>query len=193
MYKRAPVNRTARLARLQIVVLALLGLLAAATLAPSIVLAQDDESESPARIDVMHLVADGPAVDVWIDDEIVLEAVEPGMNEPITGLEAGAYTLSLMPAGDGEPLIGPVPLTLEGGHRYTVASMGQAAEPETLDALVIDETAEMEGADLANNTYRIIINNIAGSPPISFYEEDRFLERDLEYGDYASGTVEPFS
>jgi hypothetical protein len=83
-------------------------------------------------------------------------------------------------------------VTLAADHRYTLALIGQVAD-DSLDLLVIDETAEMAGVDMATKNVRIVINNIVGSPPISFYEGGRFFEQDLTYGTYSALAVEPMS
>lgn len=149
-------------------------------------------SDDHAQIHVLHLVADGPAVDVLIDDEVQLEELSPGTFSDILEVKPGDHTLVLTPHGEEDAAIGPLDVTLEAGHRYTVAAMGQAADDD-LSALVIDETAEMEGVDMAANTFRIIINNIAGSPPISFYEAGEFLEKNIAYGSYSAQAFTPFS
>ena len=45
---------------------------------------------------------------------------------------------------------------------------------------------------MSENVFRITINNIAGAPPISFYEGDEWIETNIEYGDYAAVCVPVF-
>lgn len=148
--------------------------------------------DNHAFVHVLHLVADGPAVDVLIDDEMQVEELEPGMFSGFIEVGPGNHSVAMAAHGGEDAVIDPVDMELEAGHRYTVALMGQAADDD-LSALVIDETAEMEGVDMAANTFRIIINNIAGSPPISFYEGGEFLEKNIAYGSYSAQAFAPFS
>jgi hypothetical protein len=148
---------------------------------------------APAQIHVLHLVDAGSNVDVLIDDEAVLEDLAPGTFSDVLEVASGRHTVTMPP--HGTDVVGPTieeSVTLAAGHRYTLAVVGQAAD-DSLHLLVIDETAEMEGVDMSRQDFRIVINNIAGSPPISFLEEGRVLEQDLAYGAYSALAVEPFS
>jgi hypothetical protein len=171
-----------------LIVLILLSLCVAAALPAPLVLAQP----APAQIHVLHLVADGPNVDVFIDDEAVLEDLAPGLFSDFLDVDPGEHTVALAPHGEGSEAAVSEPVTVAAGHRYTIAAMGQA-DDESLELLVIDETAEMEGVDMSRHVFRIVINNIAGSPPISFYEAGRFFEQNLAYGTYSALAVEPIS
>ena len=150
--------------------------------------------EEPAQVHILHLVAEGPNVDVFIDSQAVLEDLAPGAFSDFMEVGPGAHSVAIAPHGEGveAAVIGPIEVTLAANHRYTIAVRGKMTD-ESLEPLVIDETKAMDGVDMARHDFRIIINNIAGSPPISFYEEGQFLEKNLAYGEYSALAVEPFS
>jgi steroid delta-isomerase-like uncharacterized protein len=118
----------------------------------------------------------------------------PGAFSDFMDVDPGEHTVAITPHGEGleAAVIGPVAVALAANHRYTIAVRGQMAD-ESLEPLVIDETKAIDGVDMATHNFRIIINNIAGSPPISFYEEGRLLEKNVAYGEYSALAIEPFS
>jgi hypothetical protein len=163
-----------------------------ATLVIPHAVAQEEESAT-AYVHVLHLVADGPNVDVYVDQEAALEDFAPGMFSEFMELAPGAHTIEAAPAGEGlDAAVIQTEVELEEGHRYTIAIMGQVADDD-VHALVIDETAAMEETDMSQNVFRIIINNIAGSPPISFYENNAWVEQNIEYGSYSAQGFTPFT
>jgi hypothetical protein len=134
------------------------------------------DDETMVRLRVGHLVLEGPNVDVLINGEIAMFGLWELVNLSCCGftghmyLSPGAHSVALVPNGKGmdEALIGPLDLTLEAGHRYTLAMVGQATD-ESLTPLVIDETAALEEARTdPSQTIMILINNLAGTETLNF-------------------------
>lgn len=155
-------------------------------LTASFALAQTDvatetatDDATMARLRVAYIVLGSPNVDVLIDGEIAMNAGQPLANIiccQFTGymyLMPGTYSVAIVPTGQGtdEALIGPLDVTLEAGHRYTVATMGQV-EDKSLTPLVIDETAVLEESrtDPSQQTL-ILLNNLSGTTTIDFDKE----------------------
>jgi uncharacterized surface protein with fasciclin (FAS1) repeats len=152
-----------------------------ATVAPTQVPLADTNPEKPndatqGRLRVSNCTVGGPGVNVYIDGEI---AVNGGRqmtniaNRSVSGyiyLQPGTYSVALAKPGTSldNALLSPLDVTVEAGHRYTVVAMGKATDPER-KALVIDETAAYEAADLSPGSIRHIwVNNVSGSEGVSF-------------------------
>lgn len=143
-----------------------------------------------ARLRVGYIVHGGPNIDVLLNGEIAMNPGQPQANIPccqFTGymyLEPGTYSLAIVPTGKGEDeaLLGPLDVTLEAGHRYTVATMGQV-DDENLTPLVLDETAIFEQVKTPESKeILLLLNNLEGAT-IDF-DRERGGARGVEYGDY---------
>jgi len=141
-----------------------------------------------------HFVADASNVDVFFNGELVFEDYEPSWLSNFIDVDPGTLDVVIAPAGEGvnRPLVKVNSIEIEDGHGYSIALIGQSAD-DSLTGLVIDETEAIGDCDVSRNVVRITINNITGSPPISFYEGGEWIERDIEYGDYQTVCVPPFA
>lgn len=149
--------------------------------------------EDSAHIRAGHFVAGGPNVDVFLDGEAVLTDFAPASVSDYLEAEPGQHTVVIAPIGEGldKAVIGPLEVTLEAEHNYSISAIGQIAD-NSLKALVIDETAEMADCDMSNNVFRILINNVEGLDSVSFYENDMWVEKNIEYGSYTASCVPTF-
>ena len=100
--------------------------------------AQDDEeSDGDAKVRVAHASPDAPNVDVFVDDEKVLEDVEYTDVSGYLELPAGTYEVTIAAASDAEEpddaetVVFQEDVTLE-GEDYTVAAIGEL-DPEVSD------------------------------------------------------------
>jgi uncharacterized surface protein with fasciclin (FAS1) repeats len=81
-----------------------------------------------------------------------------------------------------------VDVSLEAGHRYTVAAMGQKEDAHA-QALVIDETAAVAKARTApEQNIMIVVNNLAGAKTLSFLE-DGLGAKDVPYGNFVTAPI----
>ena len=128
-----------------------------------------------ARLRVAYIVYGGPNVDVLVNGEIAMNPGQPQANIPccqVSGyvyLTPGTYSLAVVPTGEGtdEALLGPLNVTVEAGHRYTVAPMGQL-EDASITPLVIDETAVVQKVRMSpEQSIMILVNNLAGAETLS--------------------------
>jgi hypothetical protein len=149
--------------------------------------------EDTAHVRFGHFAADAPNIDVFVNGDAVLEDFAAASVSDFLEFEPGTLTVAIAPTGEGmeQAIIGPEEVAVEAEHNYSVSVIGQAAD-DSLSPLVIDETAEMEGCDMSTSVFRILVNNIAGGPPISFYENDMWVEKNIEYGSYAATCVPSF-
>lgn len=102
--------------------------LAAALVAPTAALAQDEEAIASIR--VLHGAGDAPAVDVYADGAKILDGVAYGKISDYLAVPAGEYQVQVVPAGatlEEGPVVIDAPLTFEAGTSTTVAATGSLA------------------------------------------------------------------
>lgn len=82
--------------------------------------------ETDEGVRVVHLSPDAPAVDVYIDDEVAFEGVEPfATQSDYLSYDPGEYTVSFVPAGGNlEEAVLETDVYLESGE-YTLAALGE--------------------------------------------------------------------
>ncbi len=151
------------------------------------------EATEPAFVNVRHLSPDAPAVDVFANDDLLLEAVEYPQLTGYLEVEPGEYDITIAPAGEGSEnaVLGPLPLTFEAGHYYQVIAIGQL-EDDSLQPLFIDQTAELQALDIPPGEYPyMLLHAVAGGPAVDLYLEGEVVAGDVDFGDYAFITTEP--
>jgi hypothetical protein len=146
-----------------------------------------------AHIRIGHFVANAPNIDVFFNGDLVLEDFAPTSLSDYLAVEPGTLSVVFAPTGEGfeQAIIGPVHVSVEAEHSYSVSSIGQMAD-SSLQPLMIDETAAMDGCDMSKNVFRILINNVAGLSSLSFYENDMWVEKNIAYGEYSASCVPSF-
>jgi hypothetical protein len=151
-----------------------------------------------ARLRVAYVVYGGPNVDVLLNGEIAMNPGQPQANIPccqVTGyiyLPPETYSVAVVPSGQAieEAILGPLEVTLEAGHRYTVVMMGQKEDP-SLTPLIINETAVVQEVSTdPSQTIMILVNNIAGAETLSITFDGQG-PRDAPYGGFAAAPI-PF-
>lgn len=156
------------------------------------VLAQDATAtpNEPARARLAQFAIDAPELEIYIDDQLYTApdgstAVPPGGVSTFEAFVPGTYTVALSPVGSGveAAVVGPEALTLEAGHAYTVAVVGQYAD-DNLRFLLIDETAAFP--DVASISSRILVNNLKGAPNLDMLVNGETIISDLTYGEAAT-------
>jgi hypothetical protein len=165
----------------------------------SVALAQADNvtgtvtnDETQARLRVNNCIFGGPTIDILLDGEIAVNDDIPQARVPALAtwgyvyLLPGTYSVATVPTGMGleQAVMGPVDVTVEAGHRYTVVVLGQVDEPSH-KALVIDETAVYEGIGATStDTAHITINNIRGAAGVTFTLDGTVREENVPYGEF---------
>ena len=146
-----------------------------------------------AHVRFGHFAADAPNVDIYVNGEIAMADFAPTSLSDFMPFEAGTLTITIVPTGEAmeAAVLGPEEITVEAEHNVSISVIGQAGD-DSLTLLTIDETAEMADCDMSKNVFRIMINNIAGGPAISIYENNEFVEKNLAYGTYSTTCITPF-
>ncbi len=78
---------------------------------------------------VIHAVPDAPAVDIYVEDELLFENLSFGESTDYAALPAGTFTVSLRPAGDPETTIASFEATREIGVAYSAYAIGYVEPP----------------------------------------------------------------
>lgn len=98
-----------------------------------------------AMIRVVHASPDAPAVDIWVNGEVAIQALAFGEATDYVNLPAGDYDIAVTPAGGtAEDAVIEATLTLAAGAAYTVAAIGEVAEI-TAAVLMDDLSAPADG------------------------------------------------
>jgi hypothetical protein len=151
--------------------------------------AQDDE---PAQVRFGHLLLEGVAVNIYMDDVAFVgdgdaTTVLPpnSVSKQYARLTAGAHTFAVVPDGEAlkAAILGPQEYTLEAGHDYLLAILGNIAADD-LHLTLIDETVGLEKIDFSKSAGTLFINNLYGVPGMDFYFAGELFFENLAYGDY---------
>jgi hypothetical protein len=151
--------------------------------------AQDDE---PAQVRFADLLWDGAAVNIYIDDVAFVgdgdatTVLPPNtVSKQYARLTAGAHTFAIVPDGEAleAAILGPEEFTLEAGHNYLLAMMGNTAADD-LHLTFIDETVGLEKIDFSMSAGTLFVNNLYGIPAMDFYFAGKLEIANLAYGDY---------
>ncbi|ARS89571.1 DUF4397 domain-containing protein [Natrarchaeobaculum aegyptiacum] len=112
---------------------AAIGELEAGTFRPEILVDADPlpaDGPDAAYVRVAHFSPDAPAVDIWADDAPLVENVSFGDVSEYLAVPAGAYTLSVRPAGDPVTDVATFDVELEAGTVYTGFAIGYLEPPQ---------------------------------------------------------------
>ncbi|QDX41585.1 DUF4397 domain-containing protein [Salarchaeum sp. JOR-1] len=90
-----------------------------------------DTAQNAAYLSVAHASPDAPAVDVYVDNESVLEEVSFGDVSDYLEVTAGTYNVTITVAGDRDAVVFEGDVTLERGSAVTVAASGEVSENAT--------------------------------------------------------------
>ncbi|WP_424018352.1 DUF4397 domain-containing protein [Halorientalis pallida] len=107
---------------------------------------EDDEEEPGSQIRLVHGVADGPAVDVYIDGERVLQEVDPGEVIDYQEVEPGNHSIVLVAAEEPGGVVLDTRVETEERGNYTIAATGQfeGGDGETEPVALLDNATEVQ-------------------------------------------------
>jgi hypothetical protein len=106
---------------------------------------------------------------------------------PFLNFPSGVHEFAFAPKGEGPDAVifGPREVTFEDGHRYSLAVVGEI-EDNSLNLLVIDETAAFAEADPGASFMATYVHDIQGAPPVRFRAGAHLLAENLEYDQFAT-------
>ena len=142
---------------------------------------QRNGQSHPAQVRVVHNVAQGPKVDVYLDDKQVLSDVPYKAVSDYLKVPAGKHHVDVTAAGDRTALF-EADVDLKSGQRYTVIAHGLASKPESLALLPL---VDNQACPAHRKAHVRFIHAAAGAPPVDVYVGDgptRIFER-VSYGE----------
>lgn len=145
-----------------------------------------------AQLRLGQFVFDSSALNLYVDSTVIAgEDGAPSAWYPMTlpfsylNFSAGAHSFAL--TADGEALesaiVGAQELTLEAGHKYLLAVLGNVIANDVHMSL-IDETAAIAQMDISQSAVSVLINNLYGIPAIDMSFAGNSIADNLAYGDY---------
>ena len=103
----------------------------------------DNDNNDPqlqsSYVRVAHLSPDAPAVDVWVDGNIVLEDVAYNGVSSYLELTEGSHQITVVAAGTTQPAVISEAVTLMPNVSYTVAATGLLAGTPAIDAWILTD------------------------------------------------------
>lgn len=104
-------------------------------------------TDNRARLRAVHASPDAPAVDVYVNDLLLLDAAEFGDASGFTTLPAGTYEVDVRPAGAApdSPPVYTTDVVLAPNEQYTAVATGYAWSADLADAFRITPYAESWG------------------------------------------------
>ncbi|QKY21962.1 DUF4397 domain-containing protein (plasmid) [Halolamina sp. CBA1230] len=135
-----------------------------------------------AMVRVAHLSPDAPNVDVYVDDEPVLEDVPFGDVSDYLPLAGGTYTVRITPAGDSETSVFEGEVSVEDGQAYTIAAIGEVSEDadQSFEPLILEDDNEPAGGDTARVR---AVHASPDAPAVDITAGNGVLFDGVEYGE----------
>jgi len=147
-----------------------------------------DNGSQMANVRVAHLAPDAPNVDVYVDDEAVLEDVSFSTISDYLELEAGTYDVQITEAGTEEAVYDES-LEVEAAN-YTVAAVGEISEENQPFAV---EVYEDDLSDPGESARLRGIHAAPDAPAVDIADEETgdLLFEDLAFGEDQTGDAPP--
>ena len=168
----------------------MLGLLLLA--APAAMADSHMSSGNSALLRVAHLSPDAPAVDVWVNGDVVLSDVPYEAVSSYLELSPGSYDVQVTPAGETEPMVIDATLELESETAYTVAATGLLGEDDLKPLVLVDnrfdnvETAKVRFVHTSPDAPSVDV----GLPDGSVVFGDVGFREHSKYGELPAGTYD---
>lgn len=119
------------------------------------------QSDSMARVRVIHASPDAPAVDVLVNGEVAVEGLAYQSGTAYLELAAGDYQFQVVPAGgDAADAVIDTMATVEAGVWYSVVAVGLVADIQPL--VVIDNITE----PAAGQAHIKVVHASPDAPPV---------------------------
>lgn len=136
-------------------------------------------AQGSTNIRVAHFSPDTPAVDVYVDGEVTIEALEFGSVTDFIELPAGTYEVAVAPAGTSidDAAIGPAPFDLPAGVHITVAAVGSLEAGTLAPAVVVDDYSGLQ----AGNALVTVFHAIEDAPAVDILADGALLIDSLAF------------
>jgi hypothetical protein len=115
---------------------------------------------------VVHASPDAPAVDIYVESNIVLEALPFREYSDYLPVPAGTYTVSIKVSGT-DTTVKSFPVTIGAGRYYTAIAVGYAGGGQPgFDVLALEDDLALPG----NNGVKLrVVHGAPGAPEVDIY------------------------
>lgn len=141
-----------------------------------------------SKVRVVHNVANGPDVDIYLDGKMVLSDVPYTKVSDFLSVPPGNHQILVTAAGSNDVLFG-ANVDLRPGLNYTVIAHGLAKRPDTLALLTLEDDRSCPARGKAHVRF---IHAAAGAPAVDVYATGPTLLFDnVSYGKTGNPTYLP--
>ena len=147
---------------------------------------EEPADEELAGVRAAHLSPDAPNVDIYVDDEPVLEDVAYRDVSEYLELDAGEYDVQVTPAGEEEAVFDDT-LEIEADD-YTLAALGEIAdENQPFDVAVFEDDLSDPGEEARVR----VVHAAPDAPAVDIVDDEsgNALFEDLGFGEAQAGEV----
>jgi hypothetical protein len=132
-----------------------------------------------SRIRVVHNVANGPEVDVYVDGAKVLASVPYSAMSPYLLVESGRHLVEAKIA-DTDDLVKAVEIVLDPETSYTAIVHGDITDLKSIDVLALGDNL---ACPAMGNAHLRFIHAAATVPAVDIYANGMLLFEDVAYGE----------
>jgi len=145
-----------------------------------------ETDEELAGVRAAHLSPDAPDVDIYVDDDPVLEDVAFRDVSEYLDLEAGEYELRITEAGEEQAVFEEI-LEIE-AEEYTLAALGELADENQPFAV---EAFEDDLSDPGEEARVRVLHGAPDAPAVDIVDDESgdAIFEDLAFGEAETGTV----
>ncbi|WP_458208951.1 DUF4397 domain-containing protein [Haladaptatus sp. NG-SE-30] len=111
----------------------------------------ETQSGDQARLRVVHLSPDAPAVDIAADGDVLIEGLEFGNASDYVNVPAGSYSIEVRPAGENEA-VATFDVTLDGGTVVSAFAVGLLEAGDEAQAFDLVTTLDAGGEEASTMT-----------------------------------------
>jgi hypothetical protein len=140
-------------------------------------------AEGEAMVRVLHASPDAPAVDVYVDDDLVVDGVGYKDVTDYLALPAGTHKIEVYPSGDQSTVVITEQVAVSSGQSYTLGAIGQL-ESIRLTTMIDDQevtagntkvrvahfSPDAPAVDIATDAGDILFPNVAFSAVTDYVE-----------------------
>ncbi|WP_172824908.1 DUF4397 domain-containing protein [Halorientalis sp. IM1011] len=154
-----------------------------AAVSPTVAQEDDDEQEPGSQIRLVHAVPGGPAVDVYIDGDRVLQEVDPGEVASYQEVEPGNHSIVMVAAEEPGGVVLDTEIETEERGNYTVAAAGQFEDGEAqVDPVVFLDNATQPNAEFGSIRVGHLVPN-ASAVTVTLNETGGVVFEDVAFGE----------
>lgn len=147
--------------------------------------AADDDSDMTAAVRIGHFSPDAPHVDIYLDDDLVVEDLAFTQVTPFLAVPAGTYDVAIVATGNSidDGAVGPIELTFSADTNTTVAAVGSFNEGSLMATVFTEDYDPLED----NRAGITVFHAIEGEGAINLIGSGTQLVDFLRYPDVDAG------